>query len=905
MDRVLQALPEPPNWFITDEIMKSTQTSNLHNASYSQPISTAIQVGLVDVLRELNLSPGAVIGHSSGEIAAAYAARCITAHEAILLAFYRGIACEKPVRSGAMAAIGMGRKETEPFLVPGVVIACENSPLSVTISGPDLEIHKVMQAIHNSHSSVFIRKLKVNMAYHSPLMVQLGQRYRSLIDDVFKGSYDAKSGASQFVSCVTGGYLSVNAVRSPEYWQRNLELPVIFYNAAQTVLADSGSSLFLEVGPHSALSGPIRQIMELAFLTYPYVSCLVRGVNCAESLLLALGQLYTHGLPLNLSVLINPTHAVKVLTDLPTYPWDHTYSNLFSTRLVDGWLHMEYPKHELLGVRVSESTDNEPSWRNVLPVDQLLWLRDHKVENNVVFPAAGYVSMAGEAVRQLNRKENAGFCIRNMAVTNALFLSDRDSVEILTSLRRWGDRAWYDLAISSHNGLAWVQHCTGTIHSIENVPRPSTIALEDLPRSVNVPRWYKALERAGYGYGTNFQGMKDVYSSTTEHRATGTIVPILQDSSYTHASTLDAFFQTIFVAVNKGRIWRLNNLLVPVHFAKIEVYKHNSLLQARTSAEILSNGSVHGFGEAFDSSGNLAMKVYKAKLHPLSGEGRSDSSQVHYNASRLHWAPDIAFQDLNNLVKSPPVWDEHTKLLTRLTTLCVGQACSKLEGIKPVAAHLCNYKKWLMKQPQETSDYELKSLVEHLLSSPAAPCANAMVKVLDNLVPIFRGEVEPLEVLMSEHVLFQLYNYLNECNRDPLFQLLGHNDPKQRVLEIGAGTGGSTVKILSQMQCSTYTFTDVSSAFFPAAKERFASYNNIVYKTLDVTKDPCEQGFEAESFDLILAANVLHATSSLHDTLTNVRKLLHPEGKLLLEELCPPKFHYWYPSWVVGWCGGW
>jgi SAM-dependent methyltransferase len=144
-------------------------------------------------------------------------------------------------------------------------------------------------------------------------------------------------------------------------------------------------------------------------------------------------------------------------------------------------------------------------------------------------------------------------------------------------------------------------------------------------------------------------------------------------------------------------------------------------------------------------------------------------------------------------------------------------------------------------------------------------------------------------------------------------ELLGHANPTLRILEIGAGTGSITESILKHLKSafgermySKYVYTDISAGFFIQAKERFKEYVEIDYRTLDVTLDPVEQGFEEGAFDLIVAANVsvnsqslfseaidlgniqvLHATPNLSESLRSVRKLLHPRGRLLLQELCP------------------
>jgi NADPH:quinone reductase-like Zn-dependent oxidoreductase len=114
-----------------------------------------------------------------------------------------------------------------------------------------------------------------------------------------------------------------------------------------------------------------------------------------------------------------------------------------------------------------------------------------------------------------------------------------------------------------------------------------------------------------------------------------------------------------------------------------------------------------------------------------------------------------------------------------------------------------------------------------------------------------------------------------------------------RILEVGAGTGGTTETIFRSIidvqgapTYSVYTFTDISAGFFPAAKERFAHSSNMEFKVLDVSQDPLEQGFEEGQYDLVIAANVLHATPSLQQTLNNIRTLLKSDGMLVMTELC-------------------
>ena len=122
-------------------------------------------------MRTWGISPAAVVGHSSGEIAAAYASGALTLQEAIVVAYLRGLAFTKQyIRPGAMAAVGLGRDDVGPYLVDGIVIACENSPVSITLSGDKDKIDAVIERILHDSPDVFARRLRVEMAYHSRML---------------------------------------------------------------------------------------------------------------------------------------------------------------------------------------------------------------------------------------------------------------------------------------------------------------------------------------------------------------------------------------------------------------------------------------------------------------------------------------------------------------------------------------------------------------------------------------------------------------------------------------------------------------------------------------------------------------------------------------------------------------
>jgi acyl transferase domain-containing protein/NADPH:quinone reductase-like Zn-dependent oxidoreductase/SAM-dependent methyltransferase len=919
MDDTLRYLSNPPNWNIRDELAKPNHSSNIASAGFSQPLCTAIQIALVNTLQALGIRPQAVVGHSSGEIAAAYATGRLTTREAIVAAYYRGVVSEQVTRPGGMAAIGMSFTETSKYLEDGVVIACENSPSSVTISGDVEPLHKVLAKIQAAHPDILARVLKVDKAYHSHHMKQVGPAYLRMSESRVRGT-TVQPNSPMFVSSVTGNQIPVTQTLGADYWQSNLESPVLFRTAVANLLkrhSEKGNSknlLFLEVGPHSALQGPLRQILAQESMNAPYISCLLRGKNSEETLLSAVGQLYLQNVPVDYAALTNPNGNRKVLIDLPNYPWEHTASYLNENRLSKEWRNRKFPKHELLGVRVAESTDSEPVWRNVLHLAHTPWIRDHIINGDVIYPCAAYVGMVGEAVRQVagstikSDEAFVGYTLRDVVVNNALVLSETKPSEIITSLKRHRlttslDSSWWEFAISSYNGTVWMKHCSGQVlPRIGERPKVENF-IEPLPRKVESSKWYNILNRVGYNYGPYFQGLTNITTATTHNSAVGqtfNTIPDDEETFYsTHPTQIDFLLQLLSAANAKGVTRNANKkMAVPTSIDQLDIFVSDNKLTMKASTSSNLQGQICGRAQAHTQDGALALRLEGITLTPI--EGDADVSQDPHAAVRLEWQPDFEFLDASTLITPQAEPDPFYGNLQKLTDYCTAEALRRLSGVTTGLPHLEKFRTWMQKRCLaylvERSDLtaEINSLVTQISCTTAEPVAVAIMKVLDSIVEIFTGNVEPLEILMADQTLTKLYNLMDKGDQAPFIQALAHRNPNLRILEIGAGTGGTTNTILQNLRherngrllYSKYTFTDISSGFFAAAKERFKQYPNIDFATLDIAKDPLSQNFQPESYDLVIASNVLHATSSLNETLGHVQKLLHPEGRLLMQELC-------------------
>lgn len=917
IDSHLKTLTHGPEWSIEEELLKSSDTSRLGSSELSQPLCTAIQVALIDTFASVGIQPAAVVGHSSGEVAAAYAAGAITANEAITIAFYRGQVTKLQTKPGAMAAIGMGTEEVQEYLQAGVIIACENSPKSVTLAGDTHAIENSVANIKKAHPDVLARQLKVDKAYHSHHMAEIGDEYYALIEH----EVSAKDPNKLFFSSVENKILTEAQTFGPKYWQMNLQSPVLFRSAVSSIIQHpiSKNMVLLEIGPHSALAGPLRQIQTHHSTSSPYVSTFVRNQDSTESFLTAIGQLHVLNAVSELGKVISEG---STLPDLPRYPWDHSKRFWHESRLSKEWRHHEHKYHDLLGVRVTESPDFHALFRNLFHLDNAPWIRDHKVGDDIVFPFAGYAAMIGEAVRQLTGVSEA-FKLRNIIVSTALVLNEGPPIEIMTTLHRHRltdslDSEWWEFTIASHNGTSWTKHCSGEVRSFGEHPE-NLDKKAPLVRKVDTRRCYHSMAVSGLNFGPSFQRLDHLRSDTVTQNATSELAAKDTDGDnyYLHPTVIDASLQLLSVAASKGYADQITNIMVPTHIQEMTIHRCYENVQVQASASYTPNGSIVGSSQCVTAGGKVALRSSGIKLSVLDHQGFDKADNP---TACAEWAPHIDFLDVKTLIMPLIDRSDYMPALTELSHLCMIYTQRVIAELDTPISHMHKYRSWIDQhllsvdlqslQILENTAIEqrVRMLVDQVSQTNGAHLAVGIETVFNNVQRIFTGEVEPLDVLLADDILANVYDAMDQCDVSRFIRQLSHSKPNLRILEIGAGTGGSTANLLKLLTPGNrtlymnYTFTDISSGFFVAAKDRFANYSNLEYATLDISKDPFDQGFDGRKYDLILATNVIHATASLKNSLSNVRKLLSPTGWFLLHELTPTS--KWI-NYIFGTLAGW
>ncbi|XP_072160811.1 fatty acid synthase [Bemisia tabaci] len=285
----------------------------------------AIQIGLVEILRALEIEPEGIIGHSVGELGCAYADNCLTLEQTILAAHARGKASlEATLIKGMMAAVGLGFRDIVGMLPETIDVACQNSSTSCTISGPTEDVTKFVAELEAK--GIFAKSVNVaNIAYHSRYIQPAGPILLKYLKEVIP--INTKRSTKWVSSSVpkTNWFTNAAKFNSPEYHTNNLLSPVLFEEAI-TVIPKNAT--LIEIAPHGLLQAILKRALPDTVANVP-LTRRTKGPDPSnvKFLLDAIGKLYLLGYSPNVSLLYPPTQ-FPVPCDTPSLQpfvtWEHS-----------------------------------------------------------------------------------------------------------------------------------------------------------------------------------------------------------------------------------------------------------------------------------------------------------------------------------------------------------------------------------------------------------------------------------------------------------------------------------------------------------------------------------------------------------------------------------------------------
>ncbi|KAI6710692.1 hypothetical protein PZA11_006639 [Diplocarpon coronariae] len=695
IDRYLTKLGA--NFSLLDELSKGTESSKVSAAHISQPACTAVQLALTDLLKSWGIRPSAVTGHSSGEIGAAYAAGALSLESCVTIAYFRGqmivrLKEKYPKLKGAMMAVG-GRLGDICALIKllkkgRATVACINSPSSITASGDEVAIHELQAAVEKKQ--IFNRKLCVDTAYHSHHMDLVSDEYRKTIKDVILQS----AASVPFHSSLKGCQIRTTDL-GPSYWVENLTCPVRFSEALQSMCASTdvsstpGVDVLVEIGPHAALEGPVKQILKSIWgndFKIPYSAVLLRNRDAVDTALQLAAFMFMKGVEVNFSAINFPFPGTKVpvlLTNLPRYSWNHSTKYWHESRIAERHSNRPFARNDLIGTLASYSNDLEPTWRNIIRADDMPWVRHHKMQNLSVYPMAGYVAMAVEAASQRAALRDAKFDkfeLREVTVSRPLVIHEGADVEANITLRafaegtRTSSDAWDEFKIFSWTkDRSWIEHCRGLISTVnsadanvvDGVQQKLDARLDLSSRmsaftdactsDVNTPQMYETLSAAGAEYGQTFQGLENCRASDN-HAVADLIVPdtaAVMPKGYEpdfiiHPAFLDQFIQIVWPIFGAG--WKGLDALYMPSFIKSMSLSTGITRKSGDRMRVFATGSptlahpaatkLSLFATSSDAGDEALISMESLVMTPVSDGSDVLSSVAHRELCyKLQWEP--------------------------------------------------------------------------------------------------------------------------------------------------------------------------------------------------------------------------------------------------------------------------
>ncbi len=940
---------------LIEELSRPEETSQMHRTEISQPAIFAIQMGLAALWKSWGVEPAAVVGHSVGEIAAACVAGILTLEEAAQIIVLRGRCMDDHMpEGGGMLAVGMTAEAASVVIARHdrtVSIAAFNGPKSLTLAGNKTSLEAIGAELEADE--IFARFLKVDYPFHHAMM----QPSADALHEALSGLTPV-SGSLPFFSTVTGLRHSGEDCDAG-HWSSGVRLPVEFASAIQSV-ADHGVDVWLEIGAHPALVRSLQECL-VAETTKPTIVASMRREREHESLLETAMDLHMAGVELDFEA-ISPS---RKFLDLPAYAWDKDrwWNECAETR--EGRL--GGGGRGLLDVRLSRAT---PTWIARLDGRHMAFLKDHRVENHTIFPAAGFVEMALEVGVQLF--EGAAFVVEDFEIRKPLILPDPVS-GLLLELTYDPTARTFTIQSRFENSASWSVHVIGSLRGERTESAFSGTHWENRPTTglqpLEVGAFYDHMSEMGLRYGQEFRPIRELAVGGGKSLGQVSLSEDIAERAGDyplHPVLFDGALQ-IFSAGAATVEGRTAGLRLPVRFSRI-LFLRSPVAAGHVRAGVIhaNDELVEGNIEIYDGEGRpcvsiqgfRAISVEGARRSSRTGKGRDvmyhvawekqsklppTSSPEPLPLGRLQEVAMEALEEVftmrgrdhleaanaaDDVLALSQVASAFEKMIADTEEPFTAESLGVAESMRQVFEQLAGdlQQNGLLKKTvngyrptpalHEAAESMTGLLRRNITTHPGhLPEAMLCSATTAELGPILRAERDAVQVLFSSSttdILDQFYGdspvispWLAAIGR--VVAELAAQLPEGRglrILEVGAGTGGLASMILPLLErdLHSYVFSDVSASFFPAARQKLASFPEVEFKIFDLEKPGAAQEFEPDTFDLILGTNVIHAVSDVRDSLRNLHDLLTPGGSLVFVDVGSP--HLWLNA-VFGLTSGW
>jgi acyl transferase domain-containing protein/acyl carrier protein len=625
VERCAAAIQAQAGWSLLDELHADADRSPLSSVDRIQPAIWAIQVGLAALWRSWGITPDAVVGHSMGEVAAAHVAGALGLDDAAAVICRRSRLLRRTSGQGAMAAVELSIEQAEAALAgfeDKVSIAASNSPTSTILSGDPAALEEILRALEGR--SVFCRRVKVDVASHSPQMDPL----RSELLEALRGLRPAAPAVALY-STVTGDPAR-DLPFDAAYWVRNLREPVLFSRAVERLAAD-GHTLFVELSPHPILLAGVQQTLQQLGKDGTVLASLRREEDERSVMFGSLGALAVAGRPVDWRA-VAPATGRPVR--LPAYAWQR---ERFWLDPSPGRHGASRSGHPLIGEHFVSAVDGTHYWEVDLGLEALPYLGDHRVQGSVVLPAAATLEMALAAAHEAFGP--GPHRLEAMEFKRAVLIPDEGTQRVQLVLGRPGSGTssfkLFALAADHTMGGGAEPHVTGAVR-LAPAAAPVTEAASTPPAEVQArctepvaaADHYRAFVRHGLQYGPAFRGVGELWRRDGEAIARLRVPKNLPPDTGGHAvhlALLDACFQVLGAAVPRGADGRASEPYVPVALAGLSAHE-----RIDTSVGLWGHAVLAG-----PSNGSASAASFQGDVFLLDDAGRVVSAARGLRVSRL------------------------------------------------------------------------------------------------------------------------------------------------------------------------------------------------------------------------------------------------------------------------------
>ena len=605
------------DWSLVEELSSDQHNSRMHKTAIAQPAIFAIQTALAAVWKSWGIVPQAILGHSVGEIAAAYLSGALTWSDACRVAFYRGHTMDLATSQGRMLAVGLPEREIGQWLEGiehEVSVAAINGPSSLTISGAADAINILAERLQTA--GIFCKHLAVEYAFHSPQMEPVRGPLMNALSSIQPCATHTRLFSTVYGREIEGQQLGAR------YWWDNVRQPVRFAEVIGT-LANQGYGVVVEIGPHPVLSYSMNECFQTARQSVRTFPSLHRDQGDFQTLLSSLGGLYALGFDVEWNnIYAQPSR----LLPLPTYPFQS--QALWTESRESKLSRLEGECHPLLGESQHAPT---PRWQSRMELRGHEFLADHRVRGQYVFPAAGVVEISLAAARrawpeatvQLNRLQLHHPCIlidNRAQWLETSYRSDRRNLEI--ACREIDSPTWSPLAtvgISQHGSQA-----------LEPIDSGALAAAKRCGEKIDAARCYNYCVALGLEYGPKFKnvcgGWRRDGEALVEVRLPAELA--IQSRDYCiHPALLDGCFHSMIIA-DADFDHTLSGLYLPIEIREIRfLRKPTEQLRVHTKLASKTRRRMIADLDIYDDLGELCIQIRGFESQRVSSGKSSESVQ--------------------------------------------------------------------------------------------------------------------------------------------------------------------------------------------------------------------------------------------------------------------------------------